>query len=48
MANPSPYELARTYGIAAVAAMRGGELTDRQKRKLQQLAERAAKRENSK
>jgi hypothetical protein len=45
MANPNAYELARTYGICAVAAMRGGQLTSKQKAKLRKLAERADKRE---
>ncbi|QQC89846.1 hypothetical protein [Streptomyces alfalfae] len=44
--KPSAYELARIYGISAVAAMRGGTYTAKQKRALDKLAERTAKREN--
>ncbi|CAM5529793.1 hypothetical protein SALBM135S_00858 [Streptomyces alboniger] len=44
--TPSAYELARIYGISAVAAMRGGTYTAKQKRALAKLAERTAKREN--
>lgn len=48
MANPNAYELARIYGISAVAAMRGGEFTDRQKRALKKLKERTDKRDRKK
>ncbi|MFI1678825.1 hypothetical protein [Streptomyces sp. NPDC020607] len=43
--KPSAYEYARLCGINVMAIVRG-ELTDRQKRALKKLEERAAKRES--
>lgn len=48
MANPNAYDLARIYRISAVAAMRGGEFTDRQKRALQRIKDRTDKRDGKK
>ncbi|MGS2587070.1 hypothetical protein [Streptomyces hebeiensis] len=41
-------EAARVLGISLVAALRGGELTTRQMRKLDRIAEKATKREDAK
>ena len=46
--KPSAYELAQIYRISAVAALRGGAYTTKQKRALKKLAERTARRENGK
>lgn len=41
-------ELARILGISAVAALRGGRLTDRQKRRIDEITKRAKEREDKK
>lgn len=44
--NMNLFDLAETYGISFVAALRGGTYTSRQKRHLDRVARRADRRED--